>query len=561
MDNKNYIYEIKENILESPIRKRLTEEVNIPFKKVVTENLNKTVENIKALENNKDKAVKLVIVGEVKSGKSSLVNALIGKEISEVDVLEATSSIIEVVYGKEYSIKKNKNITQVSLNIDYLKKVNIVDTPGLKSITLKNEKKTLDYIQNSDLILFVIDAAHIGQEDILEALDIIAQYQKPIVGILNKSDLLQDNKDAVLEYIKEEYNIYIDDFFMISSYLEYQDKMSKKVKAGNTDIVISNYKELKNNFNSLVKFIDDISKNHEEVKENSLKSSLEAIIHKDIVNHHEYKQSLLILGEELKKHEKLLQNKFDYVKTKMEYEVSDWCNSVFLREELNKVKDDIKSSNIYINDVYINDRVNRKKIELDELFFKEWSECLREISDQLDDNIKKYIEKITYRNELLDAPMLNIESGKGNINEILATVGTGAILGATSGSIISMYSAAIGSSSASVTIGGALMTYCPPLLIAGTVSGAVGKAIYDKVKSDKNNKEILADIDDYIYKLRYKIIEELNDGYFRASQEIVSTTIEILKNLKGIFTNKYDMEKLGDEIEEYIIRIKKNIDN
>ncbi|MGL6106952.1 dynamin family protein [Romboutsia sp.] len=562
MDNRrNYIYEIKDSILQSPIRKRLTESENIPFKKVVLENLNNTIENIKALENNKDKAVKLVIVGEVKSGKSSLLNALIGKEVSTVDVLEATSSIIEVIYDKENKTKKSDNITQVRLNIEYLKKINIVDTPGLKSITIKNEQKTLNYIQNADLILFVIDATHIGQEDILESLDLIAQYRKPIVGIVNKADLLEDNKQEVMEYIKDEYGIYIDDFFMISSYLEYQDKMSKNVKAGNTDIVISNYNELKENFKQLVKYIEDTSNNYKAVKEKSLNSSLEGIIHKEIVNHHEYKQSLFVLVEELKKHERLLQNKFDYVKSKMEFEVNDWCNRVFLSEELSKIKADIESSAIYINEIYINDRVNKKKIELDELFFKEWSECLKEISDQLDDDIKKYIDKITYRSELLDTPHLNIDSGKGNINEMLATVGSGAILGATSGGIISMYTAAIGSSAASVTIGTALITYCPPLLIAGTISGALGKVIYDKVKSDKNNKEILNDIDNFIDGLKYKIIEALNEGYFKASQEIVFTTTEILKNLKGIYTNKYDIEKLSKEIEAYIEKLKKYISN
>lgn len=560
MDNeKSYIYEIKQSLSKSPIRKKLINLENVPFKNVISEQLNKTLENINILENDKDKAVKLVIVGEVKSGKSSLVNALIGKEVSTVDVLEATSSIIEVIYDKENNIKKYDNIKQVRLNIEYLKKINIVDTPGLRSITIKNEQKTLNYINNADLILFVIDATHIGQEDILESLDLISQYRKPIVGILNKADLIEDDKDEVMEYIKDEYGIYIDDFFMISSYLEYQDKMSKNVKAGSTDIVISNYKDLKRNFDSLEKYIDNIIKNCEFIKQKSLKASIEGIIHKEIVNHNEYINSLSIIIEELKKYEKLLQNKFDYIKAKMEFEVNNWCNRVFFNEELNKIKEDIGNYIIYINETYINDRVNKKKIQLDELFFKEWGECLKEISEKLDEDIKKYIDDITYRNEFLDTPLLKFDDNTSDINEILATVGTGAVLGATSGGIISMYSAVIGSSAASVTIGTALMTYCPPLLIAGTVSGAIGKVIYDKIKLDKNNKETLKDIDEFVDNLKYKIAEELNEGYFKASQEIMFTTIETLKNLKGVHINKYEIEKLSKEIDEYIEETKKYI--
>lgn len=51
-------------------------------------------------------------------------------------------------------------------------------------------RKTIDYIKYADLILFVIDATHLGQEDTIEALDLISEYNKPIIGVVNKCDLL-----------------------------------------------------------------------------------------------------------------------------------------------------------------------------------------------------------------------------------------------------------------------------------------------------------------------------------------------------------------------------------
>lgn len=562
LDNINkYIYEVKESLLLSPIRERLVDLELIPYKNLVVNNLNNVVEDVRNLETNKDSALKIVIVGEVKSGKSSLLNAIIGKEISTVDVLEATSSIIEVVYAKDGYTKEIDGVTKVKLNLDYLKNINIVDTPGLRSITVKNEQRTLNYIKNADLILFVIDGTHLGQEDVIEALDMISEYKKPIVGIINKADLIEQNKEDVIEYVNDEYGIYIDDFFYISSSLEYQDKMSKTIRAGSTDLVISNYTDLKDNFKSLMEYIDEVAKNSEKVKIESMKNSLEALVQKDIVTHYEYKQSILVLMEELKKYDKLLQNKSDYVKSKMEFEVNDWSKRVFLCEELSKINEDILYASNYINEGYINDIINKKKIELDNLFFNEWSECLKEISDQLDNDIKKYIDEITYESELLEEPVFKIDYEKSNINEILATVGTGAIIGATSGGIVSLYSAALGSSAASVTIGTAMMTYCPPLLIAGTVSGAVGKVIYDKIKFDNKNKEIISDIDSFINKLRCQIVDDLNASYSRASEEIVRTTAEILKNLKGIYNNKYDIETLLKEIDEYLDNINKYVTN
>jgi small GTP-binding protein len=553
LDNNNkYIYEIKEMLINSPLRERLTTEAIVPFKDIIFRQLGEVIQGVKVLENNKDDVLKIVIVGEVKSGKSSLVNALIGNEVSEVDVLEATSDIIEVIYDSNSYIKKNKHITQVRLNLDYLKKINIVDTPGLKSITVKNEQKTLNYIQNADLILFVVDATHLGQEDIIDALDIICEYKKPIVGVINKCDLLNDDKEETLEYIQDEYGIYIDEFFMVSSYLEYQDKLSSKAKAKSTDLIISNYTDLRENFNMLNKYIQNVYENCKDIKLESVKSSLEGIIHKDILNHYDYLKSLSVFIDELSKYEEALQNKFDYICSKMDFEINDWSNRIFFNDEINKIKDNIDNARLYINEKYINDLINKKKVELDTLFFIEWSECLKEISNEMDDDIKKYVNEITYKNEFLSTPSFKVDGDKTNINDVLAVVGTGAVLGATSGGILSIYSAAIGSSAASMTIGTAMITYCPPLLIVGTISGALGKAIYEKVQSDKKNKEILKDVDDFIEVIKYKILEELKIGYNNCSKEIVFTTLEILKNIKGASMNKYEMEILVKDIENYI---------
>ena len=81
MENiSQYIYEIKETLLNSPIRQRLSQKEIVPFKDIVSENLNEQIENIKALESSQYNPLNIAIVGEVKSGKSSLLNALLGKK-------------------------------------------------------------------------------------------------------------------------------------------------------------------------------------------------------------------------------------------------------------------------------------------------------------------------------------------------------------------------------------------------------------------------------------------------------------------------------------------------
>lgn len=553
------IQEVKLDFLRSPLRTKLSQEENIPFKNLVIKNLNDSMDNLELLEINKTNPLKIVIVGEVKSGKSTLVNALLEKDISKTDVLEATSSILEVTYGEKYDTKIVDCVTKIYLDLDILKKINIVDTPGLRSITTKNETKTLNYIQNADFIVFVIDATHIGQEDIINTLDIIESLKKPIIGVINKCDLLQDDKDEVLEYINEEYGLYIDKFFLISSYLEYEAKIKNDYLDDVESIKEEDYKELRENYELLKNYIDELYRNSNGVKEESLKSSLQGIIQKEIILNYDYYKSISILSEEILRYEKILRNKLDYVTSKMNFEIDDWIDRIFFYDQINKINNNLEYANEYINESYINKCINEKKDELDKLFFNEWEECIREVQYEINNNINKSVERVYYKDEFLNNTHYKIDKNDLNLNEILASVGTGAILGVTSGGIASVYAAAVGSSAASVTISSALMIYCPPLLIAGTICGAVGKIIYDKLKSDKSNKDMLQDIEKFIAGLRESIKIELKSNYYKCSEEIINTSCEIFKKEKNINMSKYELEEFINNMEKYVEGLNKYI--
>lgn len=558
-DVKESIYEVKEYFLKSPLRSKLAEGESIPFKNLVINDLHDNMTNLEILDINESKPLKLVVVGEVKSGKSTLVNALLEKDISETDVLEATSSIIEVSYGDEYESKIVDGVINISLNLELLKRINIVDTPGLRSMTTKNENKTLNYIQNADFIVFVIDATHIGQEDIIDALELIESFKKPIIGVINKGDLLDGDKIELMDYIQEEYGIYMDKFFLISSLVEYEEKFNPNKVEENENKIINSDKELKEDFSTFIKYIEDLYRDSQEVKYESMKHSLQGIVQKEVLCSYDYFKSILMVEEEANKYEKILRNKLDYISSKMNYEIDDWIDRVFLCNQLGKIKENIDSASDYINENYINQYINEKKDELDKLFFEEWEECLNEVEYEINTSINKNVERVYYKNEFLNSAHYKVDKEDININEVLATVGTGAILGVTSGGIASIYAAAVGSSAASMTIGTALMVYCPPLLVAGTISGAVGKLIYDKVKINNKSKNILNDIEQFIEELRESVKAELKSNYYKCSEEIVTTSSEIFKKEKGISMSKYEMEEFIKNIEVYIKELKQYI--
>src|SRR5690349_21675955 len=69
-----------------------------------------------------------VVVGEVKAGKSSLLNALFGEEFARVDVLPATDRVYIFRYGEEEkSVEVSSQLTERYLPIRFLRDFSVVE--------------------------------------------------------------------------------------------------------------------------------------------------------------------------------------------------------------------------------------------------------------------------------------------------------------------------------------------------------------------------------------------------------------------------------------------------
>src|SRR3954462_875078 len=86
-----------------------------------------------------------VAVGEVKSGKSSLLNALFGQEFAKVDVLPATDRVCIFRHGDdEKSVDISPSLVERYLPIPLLRDFNVVDTPGTNTLVAEHERITQD---------------------------------------------------------------------------------------------------------------------------------------------------------------------------------------------------------------------------------------------------------------------------------------------------------------------------------------------------------------------------------------------------------------------------------
>ncbi|HHS95557.1 MAG TPA: GTP-binding protein, partial [Phaeodactylibacter sp.] len=153
-----------------------------------------------------------VIVGEVKAGKSSFINALLDtdREICKVAPSPMTDTIQQIVYGEEEKvIEISPYLKRITQPVDILKEIAIVDTPGTNTIIAHHQEITEKFIPASDLIIFVFEAKNPYRQSAWDFFDYIhGDWRKKIIFVLQQKDLMSPedlaiNEEGVRKYAKE----------------------------------------------------------------------------------------------------------------------------------------------------------------------------------------------------------------------------------------------------------------------------------------------------------------------------------------------------------------------
>ncbi len=137
-----------------------------------------------------------VIVGEVKAGKSSFINALLetDKEICKVAPSPMTDTIQQIVYGpEESSVFITDHIKKITQPVEILKEIAIVDTPGTNTIVAHHQEITEKFIPYSDLIVFVFEAKNPYRQSAWDFFDFINnEWRRKVIFVLQQKDLLEE---------------------------------------------------------------------------------------------------------------------------------------------------------------------------------------------------------------------------------------------------------------------------------------------------------------------------------------------------------------------------------
>ena len=149
-----------------------------------------------------DELFLLVVVGEFNSGKSALVNALLGEKVLAEGATPTTSQVTLVKWGEQAAEQiVDENFVVSTYPLALLKELNIVDTPGTNAVIRHHERLTDEFVPRSDLVLFTTSADRPMTESERLFLERILAWGKKIVFVLNKVDILED--DAALGEVRD----------------------------------------------------------------------------------------------------------------------------------------------------------------------------------------------------------------------------------------------------------------------------------------------------------------------------------------------------------------------
>ena len=140
----------------------------------------------KAITKRRTEPFSLVVLGDFKRGKSTIINAILGKSIAPVNVAPETFTINSISYGETPSAEavlsngqrimltaddlqrerlekltrafpESLEYIDIRDNAEILKEIRIVDTPGLSDLDCL-DKQVQDYLVNADAIVYVASA-------------------------------------------------------------------------------------------------------------------------------------------------------------------------------------------------------------------------------------------------------------------------------------------------------------------------------------------------------------------------------------------------------------------
>lgn len=238
----------------------------------------------------------LVVIGDFKRGKSTLINALLGQEAVPTAITPETVTINKLSYSDvphiEAILKNRKRIplsqaeltreslneimnnlpasidhVDIRLNHEYLHDITIVDTPGIGDLLKAFDEQVGNYLVNADAVIYVISARSplSYTEQAFLSTSIMPQSFSRVFLVVNMADTLETKENlkkikALVEDRAEAISdrIYV---YLLSALDEYCRKSGlNRPEPDLTEVLETNFGEFENAIRNEIFFQKDIIK-------------------------------------------------------------------------------------------------------------------------------------------------------------------------------------------------------------------------------------------------------------------------------------------------------------
>lgn len=224
----------------------------------------------------------IMVMGEFSTGKSTFINALVGKEVAAVNATPTTAVITKICYGntdkinvhfingteKEYGGDAFRQLTSKTgisgednthstieyverqLPLEMLKYVTIIDSPGLNDINERHSEATKKFVHNSDTVFWLFSALQSGSKTEVASMEALSPRLKPI-AIINKMDEIDEEEDDPEEFL-DNLRIQLKDKVQAVIGISAKYALEGKLEDNAAKAEIGNFKEIEKAIRTLV---------------------------------------------------------------------------------------------------------------------------------------------------------------------------------------------------------------------------------------------------------------------------------------------------------------------
>ena len=258
-----------------------------------------------------NKYIDIVVLGQFKSGKSSLINSIIEGNVLPVGVVPVTSIVTRIQYASEKKAvvrfldksdkeikvgeaenfitesknpKNIKNVEVVDLFLPQLykfKNLRIVDTPGIGSFFKNNSDTTFQWLPEIGVALVAISIERPLAEEDVTLLKSVARYAANTKIILTKIDLITEQQLNEIRY-------YIEESLLQAGLIvtEHDDNLQHKLNYNQKIIEILSYSIIKNaetNYKNFIKKVfipirENFSENYTNIFNHKINSLIQSCL-------------------------------------------------------------------------------------------------------------------------------------------------------------------------------------------------------------------------------------------------------------------------------------------